>query len=671
MNKHWLARVLAGACAFPVAAAAQDAVVVTGSPFGSGLFELVAPGDVVEGRSLVLKRKGSLGETLDGQPGVSSTWFGPAASRPVIRGLDGDRIRLLQNGAETHDASSLSFDHAVPYDPLVAERIEIVRGPAAVLYGGNAVGGVVNTIDNRIPQAPLSGVTGRAEPRFGGADRERSIGGVVEAGNGRFAIHADGFSRKSDDLRTPNLTLANSSAEAGGGALGGSLTWDQGYVGLSHAAYSSNYGSIPEPAVRIDMKSQRTDFAGEVRELATAITAVKWKAGRTDYQHRELDAGVVGTTFKNRGRDGRLELTHAKLGPLQGVFGVSSSDFDFSALGDEAFVPLTNTRARGVFLYEELPASDWRLSFGVRRESTTVKSEGGGNVDASTGAPQFDPPQSRSFAPTSGAFGALYRLGKSWALAGNASVTQRAPTHYELFANGPHAATGAWEVGNPAFETERSSSLDLGLRWRSGPHAASLGAYQTRFRNYLTPFASGDTRAADGERNPAEDPGNPGFTLGGEEILPELVYRAVPALFRGFEAQGRFRVSDRRGALDLVLRTDFVKGYDRSTGQALPRIPPLRLGVGLEYAINQWSAGVDVQHARAQRNISQNESATNGYTLVNASLGYTFKLETVALHAFARINNLFDREARNHVSFLKDIAPLPGRGVLAGLRASF
>jgi iron complex outermembrane receptor protein len=691
MRKTWLARAIAGVFAWPLAAGAQDAaVVVTGTPFGSSLFELVPPGDALEGRSLVLKRRSSLGETLDGQPGVSSTYFGPNVGRPVIRGLDADRIRIMQNGAEIHDASSLSFDHAVPYDPLVAERIEVVRGPAAVLYGGNAVGGVVNAIDNRIPQRPLHGVTGRAEPRLGGPDDERSFGALVEGGNGRLAIHADAFARKSSDTRIPGFArsdrqralddpaqeqprhrLANSSAEADGGTIGGSLTFDRGYIGVSYGAFRSKYGAIPEPTVRIDMESERTDIAGELRDLQAFITGVKFKAGRTDYEHKELDDGAVGTTFKNKGSDGRIEASHARLGPLQGVIGLSFNDFDFSALGHEAFVPLTNTRVRGLFLYEEMSAGDWKLSFGARRESARVKSEGGGNIDASTGAPQFDPAQERSFNPASGAFGALYRLDKAWAVAGNLSYTQRAPTYYELYANGPHAATGVWEVGNAAFETERSRSVDLGLRWRMAKHSASFTVYQTRFRNFLAPFASGDRRATDGERNPAEDPGNPGFTLGGEEILPELVYRAVPAIFRGFEAQGRFRVYEARGALDLVLVGDYVKAFDRTTGQSLPRIPPLRLQAGLEYSLNAWNAGVNVQHARAQKNVSQNELPTDDYTLVNASLGYSFKLEPVALQAFVRINNLFDSEARNHVSFLKDIAPLPGRGVLVGLRGSF
>jgi iron complex outermembrane receptor protein len=638
----------------------------------------------------MLRRKSSLGETLDGSPGVSSTYFGPNVSRPVIRGLDGDRIRILQNSTGMLDASSLSFDHAVPYDPLVAERIEVVRGPAAVLYGGSAVGGVVNVIDNRIPQAPITGFTGRVEPRYGGPDRERSLGAVLEGGNGTFALHGDFFDRRTRDLRIPGFarsarqratdgagvaqpegTLPNSNADADGGTLGGSLTWGSGYAGLSHGSFTSNYGSVAEPAVRVDMKSDRTDLAGEVRDLGPWVKSLKFKLGRTDYQHREIEDGAVNTTFLNEGNDGRLELAHAALGPVQGAVGMTFTKFDFSALGAEAFVPKTRTDAKGLFIYEELPLGNWKLSVGARNERTRIDSEGGGPVDASTGAPRFDPPQSRSFTANSTALGLLYNFTKELALAGNASFTQRAPTHYELFANGPHVATGAFEVGNPAFEKEKSRSLDLGVRWRRAAHSASVSVFRTRFANFISPFATGNMRGADGELNPADADEDNVADGSGEEILPEFTYQAVPAAFRGFEAQGRFRVYERNGALDLLLRGDYVKAWNRSTGQPLPRIAPLRLGLGLEYTLNRFSAGVDLQHARAQNRVAANELATDSYTLVNATLTYNVKQEPVAVQLFARANNIFDKEARNHVSFLKDQAPLPGRGLLLGVRASF
>ena len=639
MQKTSLARAIAGALVFAAAqhaGAQEDAVVITGAPAAS----------VLHGQSLMLKQKSSLGETLDGQPGVSSTYFGPAASRPVIRGLDGDRIRILQNGTGALDASALSFDHAVPYDPLVAERIEILRGPAAVLYGGNAIGGVVNLIDNRIPQAPLTGVSGRVEPRFGGADREKSIGAVLEAGNGSLAIHGDVFNRTTRDLRTPVRTLVNSSARSDGATLGGSFTGERGYIGVSHGAFWSNYGSIPEPGVRIDMQSNRTDIAGELRER------VKFKLSHTDYGHREIESGRVNTTFRNKGNEARAEVKHGKLGPLEGTVGLSFNDFGFSALGAESFVPQTYTRSRGVFLHEELPLGDWKLSGGVRSERSRV------STDA----------LSRTFGATSSAFGALYNWSESIALSANGSFTQRAPTFYELYANGPHAATGVYEVGNSAFEKEKSRSIDAGVRWRSGGHSASVSAFRTRFSNFIVLANSGNTRGADGELNPADADGDNVADGSGEEIQPEAVYQAVPAVFRGFEAQARLRVHER---VHVLLRADYVKAQDRSTGQPLPRIAPLRLGAGLEYSFQKLTAGLDVQRVKAQNDVAPNETRTPGYTLVNASLIYGFSQQPIATQAFLRINNLLDKEARSHVSFQKDAAPLPGRGVLVGLRASF
>jgi iron complex outermembrane recepter protein len=686
MRRSVLARAVAGVFAFAGAAQAQqqmDAVVVTATPLGSELFDLVQPADVLEGDALVRRRTGSLGETLDGLPGVSSSYFGPAASRPVIRGMDADRIRVLQNGVGTHDASSLSFDHAVPYDPLAADRVEVVRGPAAVLYGGNAVGGVVNVIDNRIPANPIKGFTGRGELRYGGADTERSGAAVLEAGNGSFSLHADGFTRKTDELKIPGFQrsdrlratddpameqpqgkLPNSNARADGGSLGGSWNWGGGYAGLSYQGYNSNYGSIPEPDVRIDMKSERWDFAGGVGGL-------KFKLGRTDYEHKEIEAGEVGTVFKNKGNDGRLEYAHGKLGPFNGAIGVHFSDFDFSALGEEAFVPSTSTDAKGLFLYEELPLAQWKLSAGLRSERTKVKSEGGGPDDPNTGLPRFDPPQTRSFDTLSSAFGAAYSLSKTLALTGNLAFTERAPTFYELYANGAHVATGVYEVGNPANNKEKSRSFDLGVRWRQGPNSASISAYETRFDNFITLISSGNTRGADGELNPVDADGDGVADGSGEEILPESNFQAVPARFRGIEAQGRWRAYEGRGMLDVELKGDYVKAENRDTGEPLPRIAPARYGAALDYTLGRSNARVDVVHAVAQNRVGPNELPTDDYTLVNLFFGYRFTLQSAALQAFLRVSNLLDEEARNHTSFIKDIAPLGGRSVLVGLRGSF
>ncbi|WP_296252952.1 TonB-dependent receptor plug domain-containing protein, partial [Pseudomonas sp. UBA4194] len=282
--------------------------VITANPLGSA--QLASPSTVLEGDSLTLQQKGSLGETLNKQPGVSSSYFGPGASRPIIRGLDGDRIRVLRNGVGALDASSLSYDHAVPLDPVNTDRIEIVRGPAALLYGGNAIGGVVNSFDNRIPTEAIEGIHGAGELRYGGADTTRSSAGKLEAGNGAFALHLDASAREFNDLRIPGHAhssrqratedpddnggkhrLNNSDGRQDGGAVGGSYTWDHGYAGLSYSNYDSNYGSPAEEDVRIRMQQDHYAFASEVRDLDGPFSSVKVDAGYTDYEHRELEGG--------------------------------------------------------------------------------------------------------------------------------------------------------------------------------------------------------------------------------------------------------------------------------------------------------------------------------------------------------------------------------------------
>ncbi len=635
-------------------------VVVTANPLGSGLFDLVPAVSVLGDKDLPLRRESTLGETVSQLPGVSSTYFGPNASRPVIRGLDADRIRILQNGIGMLDISALSPDHATAVDPLVVDSIEVVRGPAALLYGGAAVGGVVNVLDNRIPQEAISGFNGRVETRLGGAAGERSNAAVIEGGNGRVAFHADVYTRETDDLKIPGFArssqkrasdpqpaeahgrLPNSSSTSDGGALGAALTSDRGYLGLSHSSFNANYGTVAEENVRIDMNSARWDVAGEVRELSTFIQGVKFKYGYTDYGHEELADGVTETTFTNKGYETRIEATHARLGPFTGVFGIQLSNVDFSALGEEAFVPQVETGAQALFLYEEAIFGDVKLTFGGRGERTALDSAGGGS---------FGPAQTRKFSAQSGAVGALYSLNQNMVLAANLSHTERAPSYAELFANGPHLATGQYEVGDSTLAKEQSDGADVQLRWRSGAHSASVGGYTTRFRNYIGLFNSGIIEPVSG--------------------LPVAEFRAVQAGFQGFETEGKFRVADGTGSLDLKLRGDYVRATNRDTGAPLPRISPLRLGAGLDYQIGNFGASLDVTRAAGQNRVAPGELRTGSYTLTDAALTWRTKARALNLEATLKGNNLFNQEARVHASPLKDIAPLPGRGLLMGLRGSF
>ncbi len=631
-------------------------VPVTGNPLGVSSDELVVPVSVLNGRELSFKRESTLGDTLNGIPGVSATSFGPNSSRPVIRGLDAERVRILQNGLGILDAASLSFDHAVALDPLVIEQVEVVRGPAALLYGGSAMGGVVNAIDHRIPTEKLEGVAGRAEASFGGANSQNNAAGVVDIGNGKIAIHADAYTRKSSDLDIPGFAvsnrknrsdgtarenrgrLVNSSAESDGGALGASITFDNGYAGLSYSGFNNNYGTVADEEVRVDMKSDRWDFASEIKELDGIFNRVKLKLAHTDYKHQELEGGEVGTTFKNRGMEGSLEVGHADIGLLKGVLGMQFQNSNFEALGDEAFVPGVNTQSKAAYVYEELGLDQFKITFGGRVERVNVDSK----ADAKFGAAQ-----NNSFTPVSYALGGLYTFDANWSVATNLSHNERAPSYFELYADGEHVATGQFEVGNSNFKEERSNGIDAQLRWKEGRNSFNVGAYYTRFSNFIGLLATGETDA--------------------DSDLPIAEFTAFAATFKGLEADGRFNVADH---WDVTVRGDYVHATNRDNGDALPRISPLRLGAGLQYQKERFGARFDVLRAFNQGRTAENELATDGYT--NVSLLATYKLPTtMSLELFAKANNLLDQEIREHASFLKDIAPQAGRSVLLGLRADF
>lgn len=635
-------------------------VAVTANPLGVGSDELVVPVTVLNGRELSLQRAGTLGETLNGIPGVSTSQFGPNAARPVIRGLDGERVRMMQNGVGILDASSLSFDHAVGIDPLIIEQVEVVRGPAALLYGGSAVGGVVNAIDNRVPTEKVNGIIGRAEARFGGAENTRNGAVVLDVGNGKFAIHGDAYKRKTSDLdisgfavssrknvidgtpRENRGKLVNSAAEADGGALGASLIFDKGYVGLSYSTLNNTYGVVAEKEVTIDMNSDRWDLASEFKELGNVINRVKFRMAHTDYQHVELEGAEIGTTFKNRGLEGSIEAGHTSsngsISNLNGVIGYQFNNTNFEALGEEAFVPSVNTQNKALYIYEELGINKHKISFGGRL--------GHAKVDSKNSA-TFGAGQNNSFKPNSFALGGLYSINNYWSLSSNLSHNERVPSYFELYANGAHIATGQFEVGNSNFDVEKSNGIDTQIRYKDAKNSFNLGAHYTRFNNYIGLFDTGNIDAGSG--------------------LAIAQFAAVRAEFKGFEAEVKFALSDK---LNLLVRGDYVHAKDKSNDDYLPRIAPLRLGAGLQYALSGFSARLDILRAFNQNNTTKNKLETDGYTNVSAVLAY--KLPTkLNVELFAKANNLLDDEIREHASFLKDIAPAGERSILFGARADF
>lgn len=635
-------------------------VTVTGNPLGAT--DSIAPANHYAGPELLLRAKSTLGETLDGTPGVSSSYFGPNASRPVIRGLDGDRIRILNNGGASSDVSGLSYDHAVSVDPLTVERIEVLRGPGALQYGGSAVGGVVNVIDNRIAREPqfdaTGGVAGKADLGLASGNREQSGAVLLESGTDRYALHADVMSRNTQDVSVPaslactrggvtsfGRRICNSASEAWGGALGGSLFFDRGYVGASLSTFGTRYGTVAEDEVMIDMKSSRLALEGELRDLGGALQSIKAQFSRSDYQHAELDAGVVGTVFKSSGNDLRLQARHARLGMLDGVIGLQAEQSNFSADGTEAFAPYSRTGQHALFAHEELGTSWGKLSLGARLESVRVESLGNPLIARFA-------PGSRSFNPASYALGALWNVAPAWQLTSNLSWSERAPKDYELFADGVHVATNTYEIGNASLDKERSTNLDVGAAWKSGAHSAQLQAFVNQFSSYISLEAT----------NLAATP-------------PQYSYTPVQARFTGLEANGTLRLLEGAQTLDLALRWDTVRADNSSTGQPLPRIAPRRTGATLLWSQGPWGARLGVDQIAAQDRVPDGQLATDGYTLWHAAMTWRQRAGRSNLLWYARLDNIGDTLAYSASSILTQTAPgkapLPGRSLKAGLQLSF
>jgi iron complex outermembrane receptor protein len=639
---------------------------------------LLTPAQQLSGAALTQRQGSTLGETLDNLPGVANSSFGPNVGRPMIRGLDGDRVQILQNGGTLLDASSFSYDHAVPIDPLTTERIEVLRGPASLLYGGSALGGAVNVIDNRIARTrnfgDEGGVLGKAELRAGGAANERSQAALLEAANNRVALHVDAFDRRTDDLKVPiamhcgngwQQRVCNSDSHTRGGGAGLTLLADHGYLGLSASEYRSDYGTVAEDIVKIGMRRQHHVLEGEWRQWPAAFEKLFVQWGHTNYTHTEFDAGVPGTRFDNQGHALRVQATQkpASLGQglsLEGVMGVQRDAYQLSALGTEAFVPTSRTQQSGVFTYQALKTGwgEWRA--GARVESVDVQSLGGGNFVTSQ----------NSFSPKSLSLGVLQRV-SAWELTANLTRSQRAPRDYELYANGDHVATHTYEVGRANLSVEQAHQLDLGAAWRAGPHRVSFNVYQSQFANYIALLPTG------------------GVAASGLNIYE---YQGVQARFHGWEAQGRWRLiggsqalwspDASRGAWDIEARADAVQARDLTHGQAMPRIAPMRLGTDLLWAQDAWGARFGFVHAWAQNDVPQdvllNQRTTPSYTLWNAGLNYHTHVGGTHWMWFARLDNLTNQVAYASTSILRQslqdvnrIPPMAGRSVRVGVQTSF
>jgi len=656
-----------------------DAVVVTANPLGSDINDLVAPVSVLRGDELTKKQSSTLGETLNHLPGISSTNFGPNASRPVIRGLDGDRVRVMNNGGASLDVSSLSADHAVAIDPLLVEQIEVVRGPAALQYGGSAIGGAVNIIDNRIPRSPVNGVDGRAEFRAGGPEMEKAGAALLNTGNGQLAIHADAAYRKTDNLRIPGNVLRsdaskegskliNSNSDQQSGSVGASATSEHGYAGLSLDTYRNDYGtSLFENGspTRIKMQQDRVTFGAEQINLdgkLGLISSLHGSISHTDYKHDELAGSALEATFKNKGWEGHFGGTLVPVktvfGSLKGAWGIQASNSQLRMTGD-ALVPNANTNTEAFYIYEELSFSkDRAINLGARMEDVKVQSVvGNGNSNEYSGE--------KKFKPFSASLGYRQGLNGFWTATSNLSYTERAPTYYELFADGHHHAMGAYEVGNPNQKMEKGTTLDLALSYKTDESKARLGAFVTEFSNFIGMVGRGEVNDLGGDCSslPAT-------------CISKYQFEGIKARLYGLEADGRFPLLKgafgQAGQIDLSWKADYVRGENRTTGGSLPRIAPLRVDTSFIYTEGRYSSQLDVRYAARQNRYDDSLGVTPSYTTIGMGATYKTVLDGVkSAYWFVRIDNLTNEVARNASSVMRDVAMLGSRSLRAGLRASF
>lgn len=660
------------ACVPAPATAADDAtrdgrvreVVVTAVPLPDPIEPVIS----LSRDDLFTRLAPTLGETLDREVGISSTYFGPAASRPVIRGLTGSRVTVLTDSVATLDVADVSPDHAVTIEPLLADRIEVVRGPLALFYGSAAAGGVVNVIDNRIPERlPERPVTGAVEARGDTALGERAFVGRLDGGSGRFAWHLDGYTRETDDIRIPGFATAdpadreadessgrlrNSASEADGVAGGAAFIGEHGFLGISWSAYNARYG-LPGPGEAeeggdeegealfpgpfLDLEQRRVDLRGEYRP-GGLVEAVRVSLGVNDYRHTEVEpTGEAATRFDNDAWQGRVEVRHAAIAGFRGAAGLQYDDRDIAAVGEEAFIAPTRTEALGVFVAEQRQFGATTLQLGGRLEDLQHRPTGD--------LPRYDE------VALSLAIGAAFDFAADHRLTANLARTERNLAPEELYADGAHLATRLFEVGlltaSDAVEKEVSLNVDLGIARTAGELGWAVTVFFNDFTDYV--YLAATDAVEDG--------------------LPVAEYRQQDARFWGVEAEVTAALGELRGfALSGRVFADYVNA-ELSGGGDLPRIPPLRVGTGLAAARGPWALAADVIHHARQADISTFN--TDSFTLVSLDASYAGEFRGAEWQVFVRGANLADEEARRSASFLAAFAPLPGRALQGGLRVAF
>jgi iron complex outermembrane receptor protein len=656
----------AAAQSLPRAAEVEvDDVIVTGAPFGVTDRASLLAVDVLDEEDLAVAPAATLGDLVNGLPGVRSTNFAPGASRPVIRGLSGPRVQVLTNGLGMIDASSVSPDHQVAVDPAEARRIEIVRGPSTLVFGGSAIGGVVNIIDDRIPSEPAEGgVDGHVSAQASTIDDGASFGARLKANAGPLVLTLDGFTREAADYGVPvfpesRRLLDEEGEDAGDERMvhgtyvqldqyGAGVSWvgARGYIGVSAKHVDTTYGvpghaHEPDPldpgaheaGVSIGLQQTRYDLRGELAFDSGPFSAARLSAGQADYAHTEFEGDEVGTRFFSDGAEGRFELIQRERNGWQGVIGAQLLDRTFDAVGDEAYVPRTDIGEQGLYTVQRFDRGGLGFEGGLRLDRRTLESAAA----------------ARDFTNVSASAGVFIRPTAPLFLGLSVARNERAPSEVELFAEGAHVATGAFEVGNIDLDSEVATSLEATVHFASGPFEADLHVYSASYDGFIDLRATGADDVASG--------------------LPVFEYIQTNAEFQGFEAEAELRLwesGDR--SLTLAGAADWVRATT-DLGPAA-RIPPWSATAGLDWTSRRFDAGIELRHVGQQDRTAAFERPTDSYTLVSLK-GAIRPFADRNVTVFAEASNLTDAEAREHASFQKDIAPLPGRSLRAGITWRF
>ena len=645
-------------------------VTISASPLQTPLLEIAQPASVLAGEALKRRSAATLGATLSGEPGVHDSGFGLSAGRPVVRGFDGPRVGIARNGLDLFDASASSPDHAVADDPLSLRSVEILRGPATLPYGGSAIGGLVNLVGGEIPVSRLEGVSGEAlaAADSGASGRQGAV--ALRGGSDGWNWTLGGFARRSGDYRFPGSAtvddpasatgrLPNSATRAQGVTLGGSRVTDRGVLGVSHSRYDSRYGIPSEEDVFIRMSRERSELLGEFDTPVPGIEMARFKYADSRYRHDEVEApgGEIGTRFRSRGRELRLELLHAPIAGLRGAFGLQWRERALSVSGEEAYLPDNDASMQALFWVAEKRLGEVRLELGARHESTRLW------PDAAWGSP------ARDFSTNSLSVAATLPLATGYEASMVLGLAARAPVADELYANGPHVATGTFEVGNPDLPHERSTNIDLSVRKTAGALRWKAGVYGNRFGDYLY----GHTSDLDG--NGLADRVDETGTIANGPPSPDagdllrIEYDRARARFHGIEAE--ISLKPEGSPLQWRAFVDVARGRIENGGN-LPRMAPMRAGLNAEWRQGPWSGFANWLVVSRQDRIAALETPTDGYQRVDAEIARTVRLASGAeATLFLQGRNLLDAPIRLHTSFVKDSVPMPGRSLIAGVRARF